>query len=47
MKKILVVILCMSFLLSSCYTVVRVGNCKFYTPKHLGSKGKHNRPIYL
>jgi len=31
--------------MSSCYTVTRVGNCKYYTPKNLSSKGKAHQLI--
>lgn len=51
MKKdrlyIIIIILLMFFglTLSSCYSVSRVGNCKYYIPKDLSSKYKAHKPI--
>jgi hypothetical protein len=44
-KLLLLLIICCIF--SSCYTVTRVGNCKYYTPKKLGSRDKLHHPIYF
>jgi hypothetical protein len=44
MKKVLVALLLVVYL-SSCYTVTRVGNCKYYSPKNLSSKGKQHQLI--
>lgn len=44
MKKFLLLIV-VAAMFSSCYTVTRVGNCKYYTPKQLGSKNKQHKPI--
>jgi hypothetical protein len=43
--KRLIVLLVLVLFVSSCYTVTRVGNCKYYTPKNLSSRGKPNAPI--
>lgn len=44
MKKIAVVIIA-AILLSGCYSVSQVGNCKYYTPKYKSSYHKVNKPI--
>jgi uncharacterized protein YceK len=44
MKKIAVVIVA-AILLSGCYSVSQVGNCKYYTPKYKSSHHKVNKPI--
>jgi len=46
MRKLLLLLL-VATMFSSCYTVTRVGNCKYYTPKNLSSKGKAHQPIYF
>lgn len=46
MKKIILLII-VAAMFSSCYTVTQVGNCKYYTPKQLGSKNKPNRLPYF
>jgi len=46
MKKFILLIL-VATMFSSCYTVTRVGNCKYYTPKNLSSKGKAHHLIYF
>ena len=43
MKKILALLLIV--FLSGCYTVTQVGNCKYYTPKNLSSRGKAHQLI--
>ena len=44
MRKIIAVIVA-AILLSGCYTVNQVGNCKYYTPKYKSSYYKQNKPI--
>jgi hypothetical protein len=44
MRKLLVLLL-LVIMFSSCYTVTRVGNCKYYTPKNLSSKGKAHQLV--
>ena len=44
MRKILLLIVA-AILLSGCYTVNQVGNCKYYTPKFKSSYYKQNKPI--
>lgn len=46
MKKFLLLIV-VAAMFSSCYTVTRVGNCKYYTPKQLGSRNKLHHPIHF
>lgn len=43
MRKLLLLITVI--LLSGCYTVSQVGNCKYYTPKFKSSYYKQHKPI--
>lgn len=44
MRKIILSIVA-AILLSGCYTVSQVGNCKYYTPKFKSSYYKAHKPI--
>ena len=46
MKKIIIALVAMVYL-SSCYTVTKVGNCKYYYRGPIGSKGKAHQLIGL
>lgn len=43
--KILILSLVAAILLSGCYSVSQVGNCKYYTPKYQSSYYKAHKPI--